>query len=206
MLFIDAMTVRRRGLRTDGFLPARLLCVGPPLSIGAGWLLAWPLLPGLTLWELALVGAVLAPTDAALGKTAMSSPRVPAPVRHGLNVESGLNDGGVGATVRPGWRHGRVRTGARGDGSGFIGAWIGGFAFGSALRRIAATQSRFPTLGRRFPTVESRLPDTDPQGAPAPRRTPPTPPPVSPGTSANSSPHSACWSSAPYCSARHWST
>ncbi|MGW6145637.1 cation:proton antiporter domain-containing protein [Streptomyces sp. NPDC055140] len=73
------------------------------MSIGAGWLLAWPLLPGLTRWELALVGAALAPTDAALGKTDMSSPRVPALVRrglnalvrHGLNVESGLNDGMV---------------------------------------------------------------------------------------------------------------
>ncbi|MEU7512792.1 cation:proton antiporter [Streptomyces sp. NPDC042898] len=47
----------------------------------------------MTLWEFALLGAVLAPTDAALGKTASSSPRVPSLVRHGLNVESGLNDG-----------------------------------------------------------------------------------------------------------------
>ncbi|MFJ4472845.1 hypothetical protein ACIP2X_35900 [Streptomyces sp. NPDC089424] len=46
------------------------------MSIDAGCLLAWPLLPGLTLWELALVGAVPAARDAALGKTAMSSPRV----------------------------------------------------------------------------------------------------------------------------------
>ncbi|MFK4224869.1 hypothetical protein [Streptomyces sp. NPDC019890] len=51
------------------------------------------MIPGLTLWEFALLGAVLAPTDAALGKTASSSPRVPPLVRHGLNVESGLNDG-----------------------------------------------------------------------------------------------------------------
>ncbi|WP_329464527.1 cation:proton antiporter domain-containing protein [Streptomyces sp. NBC_01431] len=53
------------------------------------------LLPGLTAWELALVGAILAPTDAALGKTAISDRRVPALVRQGLNVESGLNDGMV---------------------------------------------------------------------------------------------------------------
>ncbi|GAA1261641.1 cation:proton antiporter domain-containing protein [Streptomyces aureus] len=95
VLFTDAMTVRRRDLRSGGFLPGRLLGIGLPLSIAAGWLLAWPLLPGLTVWELALVGATLAPTDAALGKTAMSSPRVPALVRQGLNVESGLNDGMV---------------------------------------------------------------------------------------------------------------
>lgn len=95
VLFTDAMTVRRRDLVTGGFLPGRLLGIGLPLSIGAGWLLAWLLLPGLTVWELALVGAILAPTDAALGNTAVSHPRVPALVRHGLNVESGLNDGMV---------------------------------------------------------------------------------------------------------------
>jgi len=93
MLFADAMTVRLQDMRTGGFLPLRLLAIGLPLSIGAGWLLAWPLLPGLTLWQFALLGAILAPTDAALGKTACSNPRVPALVRHGLNVESGLNDG-----------------------------------------------------------------------------------------------------------------
>ncbi|MFI0539411.1 cation:proton antiporter [Streptomyces sp. WSLK1-3] len=95
VLFTDAMAVRPRDLRTGGFLPGRLLGIGLPLSIGAGWLLAWLLLPGLSVWELALLGAVLAPTDAALGKTAMTSPRVPALVRQGLNVESGLNDGMV---------------------------------------------------------------------------------------------------------------
>uniref|UniRef100_UPI000A3A3664 cation:proton antiporter n=1 Tax=Streptomyces sp. NRRL B-24572 TaxID=1962156 RepID=UPI000A3A3664 len=93
VLLTDAMSVRRRDLRLGGFLPGRLLGIGLPLTIAAGWLLAWPLLPGLTVWELALVGTILAPTDAALGKTAVSSPRVPPLVRSGLNVESGLNDG-----------------------------------------------------------------------------------------------------------------
>ncbi|MGQ4480979.1 cation:proton antiporter [Streptomyces sp. SAS_276] len=95
VLFTDAMTVRRRDLRSGGYVPARLLSVGLVLTVGAGWLLAWPLLPGLTMWELALVGAILTPTDAALGKTAITSASVPALVRNGLNVESGLNDGMV---------------------------------------------------------------------------------------------------------------
>ncbi|MEH0515191.1 hypothetical protein QA942_14175 [Streptomyces sp. B21-106] len=86
LFFTDSMTVRRRDLRTGGFLPLRLLAIGLPLSIGLGWLLAWPLLPGLTLWEFALLGALLAPTDAALGKTARSSPRVPPLVRNGRVV------------------------------------------------------------------------------------------------------------------------
>ncbi|MCX4704440.1 sodium:proton antiporter [Streptomyces sp. NBC_01373] len=195
VLFTDAMTVRGRDLRTGGFLPGRLLGIGLPLSIGAGWLLAWPLLPGLTVWELALVGAILAPTDAALGKTAISHPRVPALVRHGLNVESGLNDGMVlpffilflaaipgthyaeegvvGVFWRAlvlstalgllvGWLGGRLLQWSRDrewitrewrqvylpavaagayelavvtDGSGFIAAWVAGFACGFALRR-----------------------------------------------------------------------
>ncbi|MFD6552317.1 cation:proton antiporter [Streptomyces sp. NPDC058398] len=197
LLFTDSMTVRRRDLRTGGFLPLRLLAIGLPLSIGAGWLLAWPLLPGLTLWEFALLGAVLAPTDAALGKTACSSPRVPPLVRNGLNVESGLNDGlalpfflmflaaipgtiasedGVGGVfwralvvstavgLAFGWVGGWLLTLARArgwvtgewqqvvvlavafcaysvatawDGSGFIATWMGGFAFGVALRKGA---------------------------------------------------------------------
>ena len=46
-----------------------------------------------------LVGGVsprtvsLAPTDAALGQTVVSDRRLPARIRQGLNVESGLNDG-----------------------------------------------------------------------------------------------------------------
>lgn len=95
VLFTDAMAIRRRTLRRGRFLPGRLLGIGLPLTIGAGWLLAWPLFPELGVWELALVGAVLAPTDAALGRTTVSSPRVPALVRQGLTVESGLNDGMV---------------------------------------------------------------------------------------------------------------
>ncbi|MER7583566.1 cation:proton antiporter [Kitasatospora sp. NPDC097691] len=95
VLFTDATSVRLGDLRTGGALPGRLLGIGLLLSIGAGWLLAWPLLPGLTAWELALVGAILAPTDAALGASAISDPRVPRLVRQTLNVESGLNDGMV---------------------------------------------------------------------------------------------------------------
>ncbi|TFH65052.1 MAG: sodium:proton antiporter, partial [Gemmatimonadales bacterium] len=40
-----------------------------------------------------LLAAILAPTDAALGQSVVSHPRVPARIRQALNVESGLNDG-----------------------------------------------------------------------------------------------------------------
>src|SRR4029079_1626402 len=39
-----------------------------------------------------LVGAALAPTDAALGSAVISNPVVPAPIRSILHVESGLHD------------------------------------------------------------------------------------------------------------------
>jgi NhaP-type Na+/H+ or K+/H+ antiporter len=93
VLFTDATDVRWSVLRRDDSLPLRLLGLGLPLTMASGAVAAWFLLPGLTVWELALVAVILAPTDAALGQPAIADPRVPATVRQGLNVESGLNDG-----------------------------------------------------------------------------------------------------------------
>ena len=93
VLFTDAAGVRWSELRREDALPLRLLGVGLPLTMAAGAVGAWLLLPGFTGWELALLAVVLAPTDAALGQPAITDPRVPATVRQGLNVESGLNDG-----------------------------------------------------------------------------------------------------------------
>ncbi|WP_424711614.1 cation:proton antiporter [Kitasatospora acidiphila] len=93
LLFADAAAIRARDLRREEFLPVRLLVVGLPATMALGWLLAWPLLSGLSVWELALAGIVLAPTDAALGQQAIANDRVPALIRGGLSVESGLNDG-----------------------------------------------------------------------------------------------------------------
>lgn len=95
VLFSDAMAVPWQELRAAASLPGRLLGIGLPVSIAAGWLLAWPLLPGLSGWELALVAAILAPTDAALGSDAIANPGVPRLIRQTLTVESGLNDGMV---------------------------------------------------------------------------------------------------------------
>src|SRR3712207_4206513 len=64
-----------------------------PLTIGLGTASAALLLTDLTFWEAAIVGTVLAPTDAALGQAVVSNPRVPVRVRQALNVEAGLNDG-----------------------------------------------------------------------------------------------------------------
>ena len=93
VLFTDASRLNLRALRQDYPLPARLLGVGLPLTIGLGAVAAKALFGGLTWLEAGLVAVILAPTDAALGQAVVRDPRLPVRVSQGLNVESGLNDG-----------------------------------------------------------------------------------------------------------------
>jgi NhaP-type Na+/H+ or K+/H+ antiporter len=93
VLFTDAANANLSVLRTYNWLPSRLLLIGLPLTLGAGWLFAWWLFDDMPWLEAAILATLLAPTDAALGKAVVTNPAVPAPVREGLNVESGLNDG-----------------------------------------------------------------------------------------------------------------
>jgi sodium/hydrogen antiporter len=93
VLFTDAAQTNLRALRQNEALPLRLLGIGMPLTIALGTGVAALLLTDLTFWEAAIVGTVLAPTDAALGQPVVSNPRVPARIRQALNVEAGLNDG-----------------------------------------------------------------------------------------------------------------
>ncbi len=92
VLFGDASKVLFSQFRRDLGTYARLLGIGLPLTMGLGMATAMMVL-GFDPWAALLLGAALAPTDAALGSTVMSDPRVPAKVRRALNVESGLNDG-----------------------------------------------------------------------------------------------------------------
>ncbi|HYN75047.1 MAG TPA: cation:proton antiporter [Candidatus Limnocylindria bacterium] len=93
VLFHDASRVSIRDLRSDASLATRLLAIGLPLTIAAGALVAGLLFDGHSWWVFALVGAILAPTDAALGASIMTEERIPARLRTLINVESGLNDG-----------------------------------------------------------------------------------------------------------------
>jgi NhaP-type Na+/H+ or K+/H+ antiporter len=93
VLFTDSSSINFSALRQNEELPLRLLGIGMPLTIALGTVVAALLLTDLSFWEAAIVGAVLAPTDAALGQAVVSNPRVPARVRQALNVEAGLNDG-----------------------------------------------------------------------------------------------------------------
>lgn len=93
VLFTDAMGINTSRWREEASVPGRLLGIGLPLTLFAGWALALMLFGDLELWEAGLVAIILAPTDAALGQAVVSNPRVPERIRQGLNVESGLNDG-----------------------------------------------------------------------------------------------------------------
>lgn len=93
VLFSDAANANLKVLRTHEGLPLRLLLIGLPLTIVLGWLVGLWVFPQVRLIELAILATLLAPTDAALGKAVVTNPKVAEPVREGLNVESGLNDG-----------------------------------------------------------------------------------------------------------------
>jgi NhaP-type Na+/H+ or K+/H+ antiporter len=93
VLFTDASRIDLHALRREYVVPMRLLAVGLPLTIVAGSVVGAVVLPSITWTEVLVVAIVLAPTDAALGQAVVTNPDLPSPIRQGLNVESGLNDG-----------------------------------------------------------------------------------------------------------------
>ena len=95
ILFSDAARIDFTTLKGNRSYPSRLLAIGLPLTIFAGAVTAIIFFTGIALPEAALIGAILAPTDAGLGQAIVNSPKVPARIRQALNVESGLNDGGA---------------------------------------------------------------------------------------------------------------
>ena len=93
VLFTDASRIDLNRVRRDHNLPARMLIIGQPLTIVAGTIIAVQLFPAFSFWEAALLAALLAPTDAALGQAVLSAKVVPVRIRQAINIESGLNDG-----------------------------------------------------------------------------------------------------------------
>ena len=93
VLFTDAARIDLGRVKRDHNLPVRMLVIGLPLAILFGTAIATQLFPNFTLWEAALLAALLAPTDAALGQSVVSAKVVPIRIRQAINVESGLNDG-----------------------------------------------------------------------------------------------------------------
>jgi len=92
-LFSDGLVVERELLTVHWSPPVRAIALAMPATLvllAAG---AYILFPSLTWAEAFLLGAVLCPTDPVVTSSVVTAARVPALVRHTLNLESGLNDG-----------------------------------------------------------------------------------------------------------------
>jgi sodium/hydrogen antiporter len=92
ILFRDGLEVDGELLQSHWHLPFRKLVLAMPLT-AAIVAVGTRVLTGLSWTESFLVGALLAPTDPVLSSSVVTNPRVPAIIRHSLNLESGLNDG-----------------------------------------------------------------------------------------------------------------
>jgi NhaP-type Na+/H+ or K+/H+ antiporter len=92
-LFSDGLFVERELLARAWQPPARALVVALPITLVLLALAAKLLFPDLTWAEAFLLGAVLSPTDPVVTSALVTAQRVPAVIRHTLNLESGLNDG-----------------------------------------------------------------------------------------------------------------
>ena len=93
VLFTDASMLRLNFVKKYINIPRRLLAFGLPLTIVFGFLIALLLFDQFTWIEAMILSVILAPTDAAQGKTVVEDKRIPNKIRTGLDVESGLNDG-----------------------------------------------------------------------------------------------------------------
>ncbi len=93
VLFIDAANADLATLKRQFRIPSRMLLVGLPGVIFLGTITAALLFDTLSLFEAAILGTMLAATDAALGKAVVTNKAVPKQIREGLNFESALNEG-----------------------------------------------------------------------------------------------------------------
>jgi len=93
ILFNDAANANMSILKQQFRIPTRMLLLGLPGIILLGFGFAVLLFDELSIYEAAILAVILGATDAALGKAVITNKAVPARIREGLNVESGLNDG-----------------------------------------------------------------------------------------------------------------
>jgi NhaP-type Na+/H+ or K+/H+ antiporter len=92
-LFADGLVVERELLVSHWTPAARALVLAMPLTLGLIAVAGKVLFSELTWGEAFLLGAILAPTDPVVTSAVVTSERIPATIRHTLNLESGLNDG-----------------------------------------------------------------------------------------------------------------
>jgi NhaP-type Na+/H+ or K+/H+ antiporter len=167
VLFTDASRIDLTCLRREGSMPLRMLGIGLPLTILLGTVAGFVLIPNFGWLEAALLAAILAPTDAALGQAVVSNPLVPVRIRQTLNIESGLNDGIAlpvvlvlaslaGATEGEGdaghWLRFAALAVTLGPGVGALVGWLGGrwLERGVASGWVNAPFQRLSLLGLAF--------------------------------------------------------
>jgi sodium/hydrogen antiporter len=92
-LVSDGLVVERELLGRHWGPPARALVIAMPITLCLLAVAAKLLFSELGWAEAFLLGAVLSPTDPVVTSTVVTAQRVPAAIRHTLNLESGLNDG-----------------------------------------------------------------------------------------------------------------
>jgi NhaP-type Na+/H+ or K+/H+ antiporter len=92
-LFSDGLFVERELLAVHWGPVVRALLIAMPLTLGLLALAAKLLFTELSWAEAFLLGSVLSATDPVVTSAVVTSQRLPAAVRHALNLESGLNDG-----------------------------------------------------------------------------------------------------------------
>jgi sodium/hydrogen antiporter len=92
-LFSDGLFVERELLVMHWGPVVRALLIAMPLTLVLLALAAKLLFSELSWAEAFLLGSVLSATDPVVTSAVVTSQRVPASVRHALNLESGLNDG-----------------------------------------------------------------------------------------------------------------
>ena len=143
LLFIDAAQIDVPTLLHHHQWSRRILLIGMPLAMLMGAGVHWLIVPEFG-WPVALlIGALLVPTDAALGQPVISNTAIPPRPRRALSVESGLNDGIAlpavlitAALVAPGtedppfgWTVFAASQVILGPLVGMAGGWIGGTLF-----------------------------------------------------------------------------
>jgi sodium/hydrogen antiporter len=92
-LVSDGLIVDRELLTGHWGPAARALIIAMPVTMALIAVAARLLFPELSWAEAFLLGAVLGPTDPVVTSVVVTARKVPASIRHTLNLESGLNDG-----------------------------------------------------------------------------------------------------------------
>ena len=112
VLFTDAARIDMTALRREYTVPLRLLGIGLPLTILAGWALAVISFSGFAVAEALVLAVILAPTDAALGQSVVSddgSLRDPSGAQRRVRAERRALRAAAVHRDRPGRHGGRCR-------------------------------------------------------------------------------------------------